>query len=180
MHIFTEEEIRKAVQINRQALSVVEDGFTSLAEGGVSMPPIMRVDIPESNGEVDVKTAYIKGKEMFAIKISSGFFHNYRLGLPSGNGMMILLNTKTGVPEAVLLDNGYLTDVRTAAAGAIAANYLAKKQVHTVGVIGAGSQARYQLLALKEVRDYKEVIVYARSKDRVEPFVAEMKELLGV
>jgi ornithine cyclodeaminase len=180
MKIFTEAEIRRFVQINRQALSIVEDGFTSLAQGNVTMPPIMRVDIPENNGEVDVKTAYIKGKEMFAIKISSGFFNNYQLGLPSGNGMMILLNTTTGVPEAVLLDNGYLTDVRTAAAGAIASNYLAKKQVHTVGVIGAGSQARYQLQALKEIRDYREVMVYARSKDRVDKFVTEMKDLLGV
>lgn len=180
MIIFTEAEIKRFVRINREAISVVENGFTSLAEGKVAMPPIMRVDLPENNGEVDVKTAYIKGKEMFAIKISSGFFNNYQLGLPSGNGMMILLDTKTGVPKAILLDNGYLTDVRTAAAGAIAANYLAKKDVHTVGVIGAGSQARYQLQALKEVRDYKEVMVYARSKNRVDEFVAEMKELLGV
>jgi ornithine cyclodeaminase/alanine dehydrogenase-like protein (mu-crystallin family) len=52
--------------------------------------------------------------------------------------------------------------------------------VHTVGVIGAGSQARYQLQALKEVRDFKEVMVYARSKDRVDQFAAEMKDLLQV
>jgi ornithine cyclodeaminase len=180
MKIFTEAEIKQFVQLNKEAISVVENGFTSLAEGKATMPPIMRVDIEENNGEVDVKTAYIKGQEMFAIKISSGFFNNYQLGLPSGNGMMILLNTQTGVPEALLLDNGYLTDVRTASAGAIASNYLAKKKIHTVGVIGAGSQARFQLQALKEVRDFKEVMVYARSKERVCQFVAEMKELLGV
>ncbi|MGO4888952.1 cyclodeaminase [Anaerobacillus sp. MEB173] len=180
MKIFTEEEIRQHVQINVSAIDVVEDGFNSLAEGKVSMPPIMRVDIPENNGEVDVKTAYIKGKEMFAIKISTGFFNNYQLGLPSGNGMMILINTTTGKPEAVLLDNGYLTDVRTAAAGAIAAKHLAKKNVHTVGVIGSGSQARYQLQALKEVRDYKQVLVYARSKERVQKFIEETKAALGV
>jgi ornithine cyclodeaminase len=180
MKIFTEKEIKQFVHINSEALSIVENGFTSLAEGKATMPPIMRVDISENNGEVDVKTAYIKGEEMFAIKISSGFFDNYKLGLSSGNGMMILINSKTGVPEAVLLDNGYLTDVRTAAAGAIAANYLAKKEVHTVGVIGAGTQARYQLQALKEVRDFKKVRVYARSQQRLEEFVSDMKNQLQV
>lgn len=180
MKIFTEEEIRKFVHVNIEAISIVENGFSSLAQGKTTMPPIMRIDIPENNGEVDVKTAYIKGENKFAIKISSGFFNNHQLGLPSGNGMMILINTKTGVPEAILLDNGYLTDVRTAAAGAIAAKYLSKKEVHTVGVIGAGSQAGYQLQALKQVRDYKQVIVYARSQQRVGQFVNEMSEKLNV
>lgn len=180
MKIFTEEEIRQFVHINVEAISIVENGFTSLAQMKTTMPPIMRIDIPENNGEVDVKSAYIKGEDMFAIKISSGFFNNYQLGLPSGNGMMILINTKTGVPEAILLDNGYLTDVRTAAAGAIAAKYLSIKKVQTVGVIGAGSQAGYQLQALKEVRDYKQVIVYARSQQRVEQFVNEMSKKLNV
>ena len=85
------------------------------------MPPILRLDIPEHRGEVDVKTAYVPGIDGFAIKISPGFFDNPKLGLPSLNGMMVLLSAKTGLVEALLLDNGYLTDVRTAAAGAVAA-----------------------------------------------------------
>lgn len=68
---------------------------------------------------------------------------------------MLLICTQTGLPQAILLDNGYLTEVRTAAAGAIAANYLSRKNIETVGVIGAGSQARYQARALKLVRDFK-------------------------
>ena len=81
------------------------------------MPPILRLDIPEHRGEVDVKTAYVPGLDGFAIKISPGFFDNPKLGLPSLNGLMVLLSARTGLVEALLLDNGYLTDVRTAAAG---------------------------------------------------------------
>jgi len=180
MLIFSKEEIKQYIQLNHSSILVIEEGFTYLNNNHVKMPPIMRVDIEENNGEVDVKSAYIKGKDMFAIKISSGFFNNYKLGLPSGNGMMILINTKTGVPESILLDNGYLTDIRTACAGAIAAKYLSRENIKTVGVIGSGSQARYQLQALKLVRNFKKVLVYSRSKERVEAYANEMSQKLGV
>ncbi|MCM3694117.1 cyclodeaminase [Neobacillus niacini] len=180
MLIFTEQELKEYVQLNPEAVKLVEDAFTKLSKNEASMPPIMRVDIVDQNGEVDVKTAYIKGKDMFAIKISSGFFNNYQLGLPTGNGMMILISTQTGVPEAILLDNGYLTDVRTAAAGAVAAAYLSKKSIETVGIIGAGSQAKYQLRALNIVRKFNKVLVYARSLERSQTFAEEMTAELGI
>ncbi|PLS02382.1 cyclodeaminase [Neobacillus cucumis] len=179
MLIFTEQELKQYVDINSEAVELVEAAFTKLANNEAVMPPIMRVDLEEHNGEVDVKTAYLKGKEMFAIKISSGFFNNFQLGLPTGNGMMILINTQTGVPEAVLLDNGYLTDVRTAAAGAVAAAYLSKNTIETAGVIGAGSQARYQLRALSLVRNFSKVLIYSRSAERSQKFAEEMTAELG-
>lgn len=180
MLIFTEQDLKEYVQLNSEAVKLVEDAFTKLSNNEASMPPIMRVDIEDRDGEVDVKTAYIKGKDMFAIKISSGFFNNYQLGLTTGNGMMVLISTQTGVPEAILLDNGYLTDVRTAAAGAVAAAFLSKKSIETVGVIGAGSQAKYQLRALNIVRSFTKVLVYARSLARAQKFAEEMTAELGV
>lgn len=180
MYIFTEPELKQYIQLNLEAINIVEEGFTKLANNQVEMPPIMRIDLHDQNGEVDVKTAYVKEKDMFAIKISSGFFNNYQLGLPNGNGMMILMSTQTGVPQAILLDNGYLTEVRTAAAGAIASKYLSKKHVTTVGVIGAGSQARFQVRALKLVRDFSKVLVYARSTDRAKKYAQDMSLELGV
>jgi ornithine cyclodeaminase len=110
---------------------------------------------------VDVKTAYVPGLDGFAIKISPGFFDNPAKGLPSLNGLMVLLSADTGIVEAVLLDNGYLTDVRTAAAGAVAARHLAPAQVETAGVIGAGVQARMQIAALKLERDFENLLVWA-------------------
>ncbi|MGC4379036.1 cyclodeaminase [Fictibacillus sp. Mic-4] len=180
MFIFTEQDIKQYVQLNEKALEVVEEGFTKLAKKEVVMPPIMRVDIYDENGEVDVKTAYVKGKDKFAIKVSSGFFNNYKLGLPSGNGLMMLISTKTGMPEALLLDNGYLTDIRTAAAGAIAANYLSKETIDTVGIIGAGGQARFQLRALRQVRNFGKVLVYSRTAERATAFAKEMSEELNI
>lgn len=178
--ILTESELRESVSLDQETLTAVEDGFTRLANDQAMMPPIMRVDIPENNGEVDIKTAYLKGLDSFAVKMSSGFFDNYKLGLPSLGGMMILLSTKVGFPQALLLDNGYLTDVRTGAAGAIAAKYLAREQIDTVGVVGAGGQARYQIRALQQVRDFKRLLIHNRTPARIEPYIEAMTPDLGV
>jgi len=178
--ILTEAEIRSCVGLNEEAISAVANGFTSLAAGEVTLPPIVRIDVPEHEGEVDIKTAYVRGLDSFAIKIAAGFFQNYRLGLPTGSGMMVLVSARTGRPEAVLLDNGYLTDVRTGAAGALAARYLARKRVETAGVIGSGMQARYQMRALKQVRGFQQLMVYGIVPDQVEEYAAEMASVLGV
>jgi len=178
INILTESELRQCVAITPEVIDAIEAGFTRLSQDQVAMPPIMRIDFPEVNGEVDVKSAAVKGLDGFAIKVSSGFFNNHKLGLPSLSGMMTLFSAKTGVPQAVLLDNGYLTDIRTGAAGAVAARHLARENVETVGVIGAGAQARYQMIGLKGVRDFKRLLVY--SLEGMEAYVEEMPDVLGV
>ena len=114
--ILTEKELRQAVRLDRAVIEAVAAAFQALATQPVRMPPILRLDIPEHKGEMDVKTAYVPGIPSFALKVSPGFFDNPKLGLPSLNGLMILFSATTGLVEAVLLDNGYLTDIRTAAA----------------------------------------------------------------
>jgi ornithine cyclodeaminase len=178
--ILTEQDLRQCVQMDESALEAIAEGFSQLVVGKVSVPPIMRIDITQKHGEVDVKSAYIAGKDSFAIKIASGFHENRLKGLPTGSGMMVLINAETGFPKAVLLDNGYLTEVRTGAAGAVAAEYLAMQTIETAGVIGSGSQARYQMEALKLVRDYQRILVYGIIKDEVERYVEEMAEKLAV
>ncbi|WP_347551518.1 cyclodeaminase [Pseudalkalibacillus hwajinpoensis] len=180
MILFTEEEIRKHIRLNADTIQVVEEAFINLATKRVEMPPIMRIDIPLYNGEVDVKSAYVEGLDYFAIKVSSGFFNNHKLGLPSGNGLMMLFNSKTGQPEAMLLDNGYLTDIRTAAAGAVAAKHLAREDARTAGVIGTGSQARYQIEALTHVRDLERVFVYGRKEENILKYINDIEARLGV
>lgn len=178
--ILTESELRKCVQLNQEAIAAVEGGFTALAEGRATIPPIVRVDVHDHNGEVDIKTAYLQGLDYFAIKIASGYFDNRKLGLPTGSGMMVLMNAKIGVPEAVLLDNGYLTDLRTGAAGAIASKYLAPENPGTVGVIGSGMQARFQIRALRLVRDFDLLNVYGIDQDGVKNYIAEIGPELGI
>jgi ornithine cyclodeaminase len=160
--ILTERDLRRCVGLDLAAVDTVERAFRLLAGGRVIMPPILSMEIPEAHGEVDVKTAYLPGFDGFAIKVSPGFFDNPKLGLPSLNGLMILLSARTGLVEALLLDNGYLTDVRTAAAGAVAARHLAPREVRVAGVLGTGVQARLQLQAAHLVRPFAEVRVWGR------------------
>jgi ornithine cyclodeaminase len=164
--ILTEAELRRLVPLDQAAIACVEDAFRALATKPVVMPPILRLDIREANGEVDVKTAYVPGLDSFAVKISPGFFDNPRLGLPSVNGLMVLLSATTGILQAALFDNGYLTDVRTAAAGAVAARHLAREDAESAAILGAGVQARLQLKALMLVRPIKRARLWARDADK--------------
>ena len=178
--ILTEADLRTVVRLDHDAVACVENAFRALATLPVAMPPIMRLDIPEHRGEVDVKTAYVPGIDGFAIKISPGFFDNPKLGLPSVNGMMVLLSAKTGLVEALLLDNGYLTDVRTAAAGAVAAKHLSRADASVAAVFGAGVQAGLQLEALMLVRPIREARVWARDAVKAEVLAGELRERLGI
>ncbi len=177
--ILTETDLRKVVQLDRDAVDCVEQAFVALATKAVEMPPIMRLDIPASRGEVDVKTAYVPGLDSFAIKVSPGFFNNPSLGLPSTNGLMLLLSAHTGLVEAVLLDNGYLTDVRTAAAGAVAAKHLARPDARIAAILGAGMQARLQLRALALVRPIEAARIWARDAAKAEQAARELTAELG-
>ena len=178
--ILTEAEIRDCVSMDQDAVEAVAQGFTCLAEGQATLPPVMRIDVAENHGEVDVKTAYIHGLDHFAIKVASGFLDNPLLGLPYGSGMMIVMSARTGFLEAILLDNGYLTDLRTGIAGAIAARHLARQRIETAGVIGSGMQARYQVRGLRLVRDFRRLMVYGIIPDQVRRYAEEMRQELGV
>jgi len=180
IRILTEKEIRDTISFDHESIKAIQDGFSQLSSGNATLPPIMRIDIPENNGEVDVKTAYIKGLDQFAIKIAAGFFDNYKLNLPTGSGIMLIVSARTGNVEAILLDNGYLTDLRTGIAGAIASKYLACKNITTAGVIGSGMQARYQIYGLKQVRDFNRLLVFGIVSKEVDNYVNEIKKDLNI
>ncbi|MBW7920854.1 MAG: cyclodeaminase [Rubellimicrobium sp.] len=180
IQIVTEAELRALVPLDLRLVDVIEAAFAALAGDGVVMPPILSMDLPGANAEVDVKTAYLPGFDGFAIKVSPGFFDNPALGLPSLNGLMILFSAKTGLVEALYLDNGYLTDLRTAAAGAVAARHLAPAQVETAGIIGTGVQARLQARAAHLVRPFALVLVHGRDMDKARACAADLAQALGV
>ncbi|GLQ04825.1 cyclodeaminase [Sneathiella chinensis] len=180
IRILTEEMLRACVPLDRQAISLVGNAFSALSGGAVVMPPVLSMNLPEVHGEVDIKTAYIPGFNEFAIKVSPGFFDNPALGLPSLNGLMVVLSARTGIVEAVLLDNGYLTNVRTAAAGGVAADCLAPKVVQTAGVIGTGVQARLQMKAAHLVRSFERVIVWGRDRGKAEQCARDLQQDLGI
>ena len=180
MTILTEKDLRGIIRLDHDVVDCIEDAFRALATRPVAMPPILRLDIPEHRGEVDVKTAYVPGLDGFAIKISPGFFDNPKIGLPSTNGMMVLLSAKTGLVQALLLDNGYLTDVRTAAAGAVAAKHLSREDSSVAAIFGAGMQAAMQLEALMQVRPIRSARIWARDFAKAETAARTLTDRLGI
>ena len=178
--ILTEAELRSQVQLDLAAIDCVEQAFHALATKAVVMPPIMRLDIVEHNGEIDVKSAYIPGFDNLAIKMSTGYFDNPGLGLPTSDALMVWFNTRTGFVEAVLLENSYLTNLRTAAAGAIAARLLSRADSRSAAILGAGAQAELQLEALTLVRDIESATLWARDRTKAEASAQRLGKRLGL
>ena len=178
--ILTEAELRRAVGLDASVVDCVEAAFLALATKPVVMPPILRLDVAEARGEVDVKTAYVPGLPSFALKVSSGFFDNPKLGLPSLSGLMMLLSARTGMVEALLLDNGYLTDIRTAAAGAVAAKHLARVDARVAAVLGCGRQAALQLHALTLVRPIERARIWGRDAQKARAIAAALTAELNI
>lgn len=170
----TEPQLRDRIHLDLPLIDVIETAFARLAGDDVVMPPVLSMHLPQVNGEVDVKTAYVPGLPGFAVKISPGFFDNPARGLPSTSGLMVVLSAETGRVRAVLLDNGYLTDLRTAAAGGVAARWLARADAQRVAILGAGLQARMQLQALRLVRPITEAVIWARDPAKSQALADEL------
>jgi len=178
--ILTEGELRAGLPLDLKAVEVVAQAFRALHEGGAIMPPILSMELPGHTGEVDVKTAWLPGFESFALKVSTGFFGNAARGLPSLGGLMTVFSARTGQVLAVLLDNGYLTDLRTAAAGAVAARALAPQRVETAAVLGTGLQARMQIAAVHLVRPLSRVLVWGRTEAKAAACAEDIAQALGI
>jgi len=178
--LLNEAEIRSCAGFDQDALAAVGEGFSRLADGKAYVPPVICIDVPAYRGAVHIKTAYIEGVPSFALKVASGFEDNRAKGLPYGTGMMVLVSAETGFLEALLVDNGYLTDLRTGLAGGLAARRLAPRAVTTAGVIGSGVQARCQMRGLRLVRDFTRIMVYGIVAAEIPVYIGEMSAELGV
>jgi len=175
MRVVSLDEI-KTVLPKVDLISDIETGFASYSRGEVVVPPVGEMHFESPPGDVHIKYGYINNDEIYVIKIASGFFQNTDMGLPNGNGMMLVFNQKTGQPIAILQDEAYLTDVRTAVAGAICAKYISPKKVGGIGIVGTGVQAKMQLEYLKDIIDCRKAIVWGRSEASLLKYVADMKD----
>lgn len=179
MRLVTEQELREVVHEDG-ALRAVEDAFRALAEDRVEQPPPMSFEFPETSGEVHVKGAAIRGAPIFAVKIASGFYRNPERNLPVSSGLVLVLDQTTGFPDALFQDNAYLTEMRTAAAGALATRLLAREPIKKMAVLGSGAQARYQLRAIRRVRDIENVVAWSPTQANRELYCREMETELGL
>jgi ornithine cyclodeaminase len=152
----------------------IEAAFAAHSAGRSVVPPVGELLFRDPPGDVHIKYGYLEGERYYVVKIASGFYDNPRLGLPSGDGLMLLFEQRTGEPAALLLDRGYLTDVRTAVAGAIAARHLAPPAIDRIGIVGTGVQARLQLEYLRGVTACREALVWGRSAERADAFCADL------
>jgi ornithine cyclodeaminase len=165
----------KAALAGIDPLPLIEAGFAAYSRGEVVVPPVGELVFEDPPGDVHIKYGYIKGDEFYVIKIASGFADNPRRGLPAGDGLMLVFSQKTGVLEAVLLDEGYLTNLRTAAAGAVAAKHLAPRRITAVGIVGAGVQGRMQLEWLRRVRSFDQAVVWGLDEGELESYRRDME-----
>jgi ornithine cyclodeaminase len=171
-----EEAALRRVITPRVAVDAMREAFRADGDGRAHVPAVINLDVPAHRGEFHVKTALIDGVPHVAVKIASGFYDNPTKGLPSGSGLMVVFDATTGLPVALLLDNGFLTDIRTGAAGAVAAEVLAPAAITTVGVIGSGLQARHQVRCLRCVRSFSRVVAWSLNRARLDAYVREMRD----
>ena len=179
MMVIGEDQLRELVGED-EALQAVETAFRALADGRVVQPPPLGMDLEGVQGEVHVKGAFLEGEPVFAMKVASGFYRNAERGLPTGSGLVLVFDASTGFPLALLQDNAYLTELRTGAAGALAVRLLTPDRPLKVAVLGAGSQARYQLRAIARVRRIQGLRVWSPVPEEVARYEAEMGGVLGV
>ncbi len=175
--VLTKEQIESVLTIE-DAIEAVEDGFKAYNSGRAIVPFPVALDVPDHNGDIHIKPGYIKGFDTYTIKIASGFYDNPKLNLPTSHGMLILFDSRTGFPLCFEVDRCFLTDLRTAAAGAVAARALAKKTIKRVAVIGTGTQARMQIVALSKVRSFDELRVWGRNPEHVTKYVSDLSKVL--
>ena len=171
---YTKEQILKTLK-NINLLESIEKGFVEYSRGNSVVPPVGELLFEEPPGDVHIKYGYIKNQDNYVVKIASGFSENYKAGLSSSHGVMVMFDKNTGYLKCVLHDEGYLTNVRTAVAGSICAKYLAPSNINTIGIIGTGIQARMQLEYLKIVTDCREVLVLGRNKEKISKYIEDMK-----
>lgn len=161
-----------------ELMEEIAQGFIDYTAGRTVVPPVGYLGFTEPAGDVHLKYGYVKGGNVFVIKVAAGFPENSLQGLPTGDGCMLVFSSQTGFLLAVLLDRSRLTDLRTAVAGAVAARALAPRFIKRIGVLGSGVQARLQPLMLQQVTACRDIALYARSAERAHSCASDL-ELMG-
>ena len=173
MKIISRDQIEKILP-TLDLMPEIEQAFQAYSEGRTVVPPVGELLL--DRGEVHIKYGYVKQHSYYVIKIASGFYEDPALEHMSSNGMMLLFSQQNGQTICALLDEGLLTNIRTAVAGAIAAKYLAPEQVDKIGMVGAGTQARLQLSYLKPVTSCRKVMVWGTSREELESYRLDMEQ----
>lgn len=167
----------KEVLKNIDVIKAIEQGFVSYSYGKTVIPPVGELLFEDPPGDVHIKYGYIIDGEYYVVKIASGFYENVKLKIPPSSGLMLIFKQKTGELAGILLDQGYLTNIRTAAAGAVVAKYLAPAKTNCIGVYGAGVQGRLQVQFLKDLVKCKDIMVWGMDMQECLTYKKDMEAL---
>ena len=159
------------------AMDVVEKAFKQHGLKKVQMPPKTYLYFEKHNGDLRTMPSFLEAQDITGVKIVNVHPDNLKIGLPTVMALVVLNSTETGAPLAIM-DGTYLTDIRTGAAGGIAAKHLARPDSKVVGMVGAGNQARTQLLALAQVFDIEQVRITSKVISHYKEFEKEMEGIV--
>ena len=168
------DEIKRLIDIP-ELIREIEVGFVLYSENRVVVPPVGFLHFDQPPGDVHIKYGFVTGDDFYVLKMASGFYNNPELDLPVSDGLLLVFSQKTGQLKLILLDECWLTDMRTAAAGAVAAKHLAPKNVQHIGIVGTGVQARLQLEMLRDVVDCRSCFVWGRNANNVQRMIADLE-----
>jgi ornithine cyclodeaminase len=158
------------------ARTAIEAAFRALHRGEATLASVISLAFRDPEGLAHIKAGHLHDDGVWTVKVSTDFDPGDG-GATRHGGLMLVVSATDGTPVGLLRDNGFLTELRTGAAGAVAADLLARRDVTTAAIVGAGSQARYQLEALRQVRRIELVQVASRSPERARAFVDEIAQL---
>jgi ornithine cyclodeaminase len=168
------EEIKRLINVP-QLIREIENGFVLYSEDRVVVPPVGFLHFDQPPGDVHIKYGFVTGDDFYVLKMASGFYKNPELGLPVSDGLLLVFSQQTGQLKLILLDECWLTDMRTAAAGAVAAKHLAAKNIHQIGIVGTGVQARMQLEMLRDVIDCQSCLIWGRDANKVQNMITDLQ-----
>lgn len=155
------------------AAQAIEAAYVATSLGQVNLPPVGHITFAQG-ADCHIKYGHMAGDANFVIKVATGFPQNDAKGLPSGNGLVLVLSAETGMVQAMLHDEMMLTDVRTGIGGAIASRALARADSRVALVVGTGSQARRQIEAHTALIPDLSFQVWGRTPAKVNDLIADL------
>ena len=174
--IYNLEQIKESLE-SIDLAEIIAAGFVDYSQGKAVIPPVGELVFTAPPGDTHIKYGYIKGRDNYVVKVASGFYQNNLLGLPSGSGLMLVFSQKTGFLQSILLDDGYLTNVRTAVAGLLCSRLFAPQNITSIGILGTGEQARLQAIYSARETGVTEIKVWGRNISQIDTYVSDMQAL---
>ena len=162
-----------------EVIEALQVAFREKGQGRVEMPPKPGIHPGGGDNFIHAMPAYIPAMKSAGVKWVSGFPENYKRNLPYITGLLILNDPETGLPISVM-DCVWITAMRTAAATAVAAKYLARPESSVVGVLGCGVQGRTNVEALNVLFPLKRVMAYDANAEAVRRYTDDISTRLGL